>query len=252
MMRNQKHICSPDDNTDCRFCSMMETSEFKVLGAEDRGKLNQVKHALDFKKGEVIFHQGDECNGMYCIRSGTVALRKTDENGNSVLVSLIHTGQTLGIRSYFANTDYHASAEALTAVSVCHIPPRLLDDLITRNPQLDLQFLRHISLDLDEARETILTNTSLPVRARMAHLLISLSERYGKSDENWEGESCRKMVLELPMNRHDMAELLATRPETVARTISALSRDGIVQFSGRTATIPDIDLLWAESEGNPE
>jgi CRP/FNR family transcriptional regulator len=230
---------------------MMETSEFQVLGEEDREKLNQVKHSLEFNKGEVIFHQGEECNGMYCIRSGTVALRKTDENGNSVLVSLIHSGQTLGIRSYFAKTDYQASAEALTPVTVCHIPPRLLDDLISRNPQLNLQFLRHISLDLDEARKTILTNTSMPVRARMAHLLISLSERYRISDEKGEEDGCLKIVLELPMNRHDMAELLATRPETVARTISALSRDGVVRFSGRTATIPDFDLLCSEAEGSP-
>lgn len=230
---------------------MMETSEFQVLGKEDQEKLNQVKHSLEFNKGAVIFHQGEECDGIYCIRSGTVALRKTDENGNSVLVSLIHAGQTLGIRSYFAKTDYQASAETLTPVTVCHIPHRLLDELISRNPQLDLQFLRHISLDLDEARETILTNTSMPVRARMAHLLISLSERYGKSDENGEEGGCHKMVLELPMNRHDMAELLATRPETVARTISALGRDGVVQFSGRTATIPDFDLLCSEAEGSP-
>lgn len=220
----------------------MAQSEWHVLGAEDQKKLAAAKQVRKYGKGGLLFSQGETCEGIYCLQSGTVGVRKTDEKGNAVLLYLVHPGQTLGIRSFFAGTEYRASGEALDQVTVCHIPAGVLRELSTRNPMLDLAFLKHISLELGEAHETILANTSLPVRARMAHFILSLRERYGH--HNGGGE----LVVDLPLTRHDIADLLSTRPETVARAIATLTREGLVKFTGRQVTVTDLDALQDEAE----
>jgi CRP/FNR family transcriptional regulator len=211
-----------------------------VLCEEDVEALDRAKTTRVYGKGDVIFRQGDECTGMYCTRSGTVAVRKTDDHGNAILLFLVHEGETLGTRAFFGGTEYAASADALIPTVACHIPAEVVYDLLRQNASLDLQFLRHISQVLAYAEEIIMANTSLPVRARLAQLLVSLAERYGKDGDDG------TTVMEIPMTRHDMAELLATRPETVARTITALERDGLVSFSGRRAVIPDLGTLIDE------
>lgn len=50
----------------------------------------------------------------------------------------------------------------------------------------------------------------------------------------------------LPISRQDLADLLGTRPETIARTTSALQKDGVAMFHGRRVVIQDLDLLLDE------
>ncbi len=226
----------------CNTCPRLGTSEWYVLKELDQARLSKSKTIQSFTKGSVIFYQGTPNTGIYCVQSGIVGLRKTDERGNAVLLNLIHPGQTLGMRSFFAGTDYMASAEALAPTTVCFIPGQVLRELAQTNPELDLEFLKHISRELGEAHDTILANTSHPVRARMAHFLLSLKERYGEEKNSGE------VVIELPMTRHDIADLLSTRPETIARTITAMTRDGLVRFAGRQATLFDVEALSGESE----
>ena len=226
----------------CIDCPLVSESEWHVLAEMDQEKLAAHKTVHSFPKGGVVFHQGSPCNGIYCVQSGTIGLRKTDEKGNAVLLNLIHPGQTIGMRSFFAGTEYRASAEALSPATVCHVPVEVLSELFDNNPKLDLAFLKHISMDLGEAHETILVNTSLPVRARLAIFLLSLKDRYGRL--NGDGT----VVLELPMTRHDIADLLSTRPETVARAIAALTKDGLTRFSGRQVILCDLKGLLHEPE----
>ncbi len=61
-------------------------------------------------------------------------------------------------------------------------------------------------------------------------------------DENY------NININLPISRQDMALMIATRPETLSRTIRSLEKDGIVKFDKRKVIIPDLDALLDEIE----
>jgi CRP/FNR family transcriptional regulator len=213
-----------------------------VLDESDLELLNTAKVCQIYPAGQIIYHQGAPSRGIYCIESGTVAIRKTDAQGNSIMVRLAHSGQTLGYRDYFGGQGYTASAETLVPCTVCHIDSALVRKMLERNPSLGLQFLIHIAVDLENAEESILQQASLSVRTRLAHLLLTLKEHYAGVNDNG------IIVMSLPMTRQDMAALLGTRPETIARTIHAMENDSVVSFSGRTVMIPNLDTLLDEIE----
>jgi CRP/FNR family transcriptional regulator len=114
--------------------------------------------------------------------------------------------------------------------------------MLSHNPTLGLNFLTHLAEDLDSAEESILQNSSLSVRTRLVHLLLTLKDRFAGVTEDGTIE------LSLPLARQDLAALLGTRPETIARTIHALESDSVAMFSGRTVRIPDLDMLLNEIE----
>lgn len=242
-MARQKRPARPvTKNLHCYTCEMRERSAWCVLEDKEVGVLDDAKVPRSMPAGQVLYHQGDPCIGLFCIESGTVAIRKTDANGNSILLRLAHAGQTIGYRDYFGGQGYTASAEALTPTTVCHVNADTVTKLLGHNANLGLQFLNHLADDLDNAEETLLQHTSLSVRTRLAHLLLTLKDRYAAMDDSG------TIVISLPMTRQDMAALLGTRPETIARTISALENDSVASFSGRTVLVPDLDMLLNEIE----
>jgi CRP/FNR family transcriptional regulator len=82
----------------------------------------------------------------------------------------------------------------------------------------------------------------MSVRARTAHLLLMLKDRFATVTEDG------SLSFELPLSRKDMASIVGTRPETIARTIRSLEADGVTRFSGRRVTVHDLDALLDEVE----
>ena len=110
--------------------------------------LDKAKVTHTYESGQVIYAQGDSCRGIYDVEGGTVAIRRTDSEGNSILVRLAHSGQTLGYRDYFGGREYTSSAEALRPTRVCHIASTAIRELLEHNPSLGLRFLERIAGDL--------------------------------------------------------------------------------------------------------
>lgn len=226
----------------CFACQVREQSEWCTLNDDEVKQLNVVKICNTYRPGQVIFYQGNPCLGIYCIETGTVAIRKTDANGNSVLVRLAHEGQTLGYRTYFAGGGYSASSEALTESRICFIDRAGVRKLLDANPTVGLGFLRRIAEDLRHSEDARLAAASLSVRARVAHLLLVLKDRCATVNDDG------TLVIELPLARQDIAAMLGTRPETIARTTRAMEADGVAEFRGRNVLVPDLDTLLDEIE----
>lgn len=226
----------------CFTCQKRGDAEFCVLHEDEVEQLDGARVTNLYKPGQVLFYQGNPCLGLFCVESGELALRKTDESGHSVIVRLVHSGQTLGYRAFFAGDNYTATCEALTEARVCFIDKEAVRRLLDHNAQLGLQFLRRVSADLRDAEDGKLAAVSQPVRARFAHLLLTLKDRHGEMGEDG------VLRIELPMSRQDIAALLGARPETVARTIRALEEDGVATFSGREVQVGDLDSLLDEIE----
>lgn len=190
----------------------------------------------------MIYTQGEPCHSVFCVVSGIIALRKSDSDGNSILVRLVHAGQTLGYRDLFLDKVYTNTAEVLRPSIICRIPECAVRELMDHNPKLGRQFLIHSAADQESTEESLLQQITLPVRSRLIHLLLELKDRYGHQLVDGSIE------LSLPLTRQDIAALLGTRPETIARTIGNLNNDQVMNFNGRTVKIPNLQTLLDEIE----
>jgi CRP-like cAMP-binding protein len=232
----------PSIRKDCFTCQSRDRAEWCALNDDELRLLDKAKVVREYRPGEVIYHQGDPCRGIHCFEAGLVGIRKIDADGNSILLGLAYPGDTLGYRSFLVGEDHGASAEALKPSTICFVNSATVRTLLKHNPALGLQFLQTVARDLGAAEERILQSVTLSVRARFAHLLLVLKDRYATSGKDGTFE------LELPLARQDLAAMIGIRPETMSRAIKQLEEDGIAYFSGRSVQVPDVKRLLREIE----
>jgi CRP/FNR family transcriptional regulator len=213
-----------------------------VLGDSELAQLNEAKQTSVYELGDVLFRQESPCDGIHCVATGSVVLRRQDAQGNSVLINLIQAGQTIGYRSFYNNRRHAEQAETLEPSTVCLVPNAAMETLLVGNSELGVQFAASLADDLKQLEQALLNGVSQPVRARIARLLHLLLGRFGESNQDG------RIVLRLPLGRQALAELLGVQRETVTRTLNALQADGVLNHSGRTVVVDDLDRLLDELE----
>lgn len=215
----------------CIECRLRQQNEWHVLTEEQVRLLAQVRKCRQYQAGELIYSAGEPSHGIYCITSGTVAIRKIDAGGHAVLVQLGYPGDTLGYRGILLGENRRSSAEALGPSKICFIDKQVVRTLLDRNPALGLQFLRRVATDLDDAHAKLVRNATFSNRAKFVHLLLVLMNRHGRTATDG------GRVMQLPVSRRDLASMIGARHETLSRIISRLEEEGIARFSGRTVHV---------------
>lgn len=180
-----------------------------------------------YAPGQVPFVQGDECRGIYVVCSGLVGLRRSDEDGNSALLGLAGTGDLVGYRAFLSNDAHSNTAEALTLSRVLFIASSDIQRLIDHHPVVRDHIVRKALADLDrsQARCAALLTEGLRTRFIKLLLLIHDSRRPQSGDEPF--------VLDLPLQRKDIAALIGAAPGSLSRLISELEEEGLIRVDGR-------------------
>lgn len=233
---------APRKQANCFTCQSRDRSEWCVLDGEDLKILNQHKVCNVYEPGQVVFYEGAPCLGIYCIEGGSIALKKTDGNGGAVVVGIRGEGATLGYTAYFAGREHTSSAEALERTQICFVEKTAVRTLLERNPSLGFRFLNRVSEQLADSEDERVRALTLPLRARLAHLLLVFKDRSSTVDD--EGT----LTIELPLSRRDIAAMVGARPESLSRVLRDLENDGVATFDRRQAVVPDLDLLIDEVE----
>jgi len=226
--------------TSCLTCESRASAEWCCLSDTELNLIDRAKSTRDYSPGAVLYDQGDECDGVYCLQSGLVGIRRLDENGNSTLLRLVNPGETLGYRSFLRKAPHDNSAEVLMPSSICTVARPTVRGMLQNNPELGLQFLDHTMRDLKETENRYMESVTWKAKTRLLHILLVLNERFGVEAENGEHH------IELPISRQDLAGLIGTAPETMSRTIQRIQAEGLAQFDGRMVRIYDLDALCAD------
>ncbi len=224
----------------CFTCQTRDRTEWCALSDGELKLLDAGKESRTYQPGEVIYREGDPCNGVHCVESGLISIRKLSAAGDQILLHLNEPGDTMGYHVFLAGTDHHNSAEVLSPSVVCFINAPTVRNLLEQNPSLGLRFLRHAAKDLDAAEDKVLEIATQSVRARFAHLLLVFKDRYGSVSPTGE------VTIDLPMTRKNLAAMLGIQPEPISRVVHAFQKEDVARFSKRQVCVPHIDNLLNE------
>jgi len=219
----------------CAECSCIGSTEWQVLGESELASLDSIKRVITCEPGETLFSQGEPGHGVYCIRSGLIGLRRVDANGNSVLIRLASEGSTVGYRTFLTREAHVNSAEALTACVMCYIARPKVDQMLKENPMLGERFLQHFFDDARETENDYVRSLTMGMRSRFLHLILVFYERFGYRDDDGNA------VVDLPVKRGELAELVGVRPESISRLIDQLQTDEIMCFKDRRVQFSDVE-----------
>ncbi|MFO1519834.1 MAG: Crp/Fnr family transcriptional regulator [bacterium] len=214
----------------CQTCASRFLGVFCELEGKALGEFDQHKTVNHYKKDQIIFYEGNQAFGLYCIYSGRVKLYKSGIDGRQQIVRIAGPGDILGYRSLFAEEPYHATAEALEDANICCIDKNAFFPVLVKNPDLAVNIIKKLAQELRVAEDLATSIAQRPVRERMAELLLMLKEAYGKQVK-------KGTLIDLKLTREEMAEMIGITQETAIRLLSEFKKDGMIEVKEREITI---------------
>jgi NTE family protein len=99
---------------------------------------------VEYKKGEVVYREGDRADAFYLVASGRLEV-STILNGQKHVYAVLHNGDIFGEISLLTGETHSATVEALNDTLVLQLEKRDFDELINRIPSLAVSLSRLLS-----------------------------------------------------------------------------------------------------------
>lgn len=218
----------------CEQCIVREFSSLKALNKEELVKLAECKTSRLVKKGEVIFEEGENVNGIFCVKDGVCKLTKLSSNGKDHIVKLVTKGELLGQRSMISEEPVNLSAVALEDMQVCFIPKSEIMGFFDKNNQFSMNVMRTICGDLKDADSQMVNMAQKTVKERLAETLIYLQDTFGKNEDD---------SLKIQLTRDELASMIGTATESCIRLLSDFNKLGLIELKAKKITLKNIAQL---------
>lgn len=205
---------------------------FNHLEPEQLQDVMQVVQSVSYKRGEILFHAGDESDSLYIVNSGQVKIYRLSDLGREQLVRLLYPGDFTGELALFKATVLENFAETVEDSQICIIKRDDLQRLLVKYPTISLKVLNEFANRLATSEKQTASFVSEKVETRIALYLMEQLENIGGN------------VIELPMSKKDLASFLGTTPETLSRRLTEFETNGMIEQNGqRQIKIIDEALL---------
>lgn len=206
---------------------------FNHLEAEQMEEIMQVMRSFSYKKGEVIYREGDTSDALYVVSKGKIRIYRLSESGKEQLLRILNPGNFTGELALFRESIHEAYAEAMMDTDVCMIRKDDLQEFLLKYPTISLRFLSEFSNRLETSEKQTTRFATEKVDTRLA---LFLAECLDVNEVS--------MHIELPMNRKDLASYLGTTPETVSRKLTDFEDQGYIkQITSKKIEILNLDDL---------
>src|SRR5215475_268135 len=192
-----------------------------------------------FDRGELLFNEGDRCEGLYLVANGKIRIFKLSPSGREQIIAVEGPGSSFAELPVFDGGVYPASASALEDAEVLFISRQDFQNYCREHPEVALKVLAVVGSRLRRLVGIIEDLSFTTVRQRLIALLLRLAQAGGI-------ETKQGVRVELTTTHQDLAAELGTVRELVSRNLSRLQAEGLLEIDGRTINIKDLPGLKRE------
>ena len=200
-----------------------------VLLPEQKRIVSENLSLQQYKKGQIIYAEGEEPENLWILLSGKVKKYKSGIGDRVQILRLYRPVQYFGHRAYFAKENYVSTAAAFEPSTVGSLNMKIVEDLIRQNNELAMFIIHNLSKTLGGSDTKIVNLTQKHIRGRLAEALLLLADNYGLEDDN--------STLKIYMSREDLANLSNMTTANAIRTLSTFVNEKLIIVDGRRIKI---------------
>lgn len=194
-----------------------------------------------FTAGELLFSEGEPCNGLHIIASGKVRIFKTSMSGREQVLAINGPGETIAELPVFDGGPYPASSVAVEDSEIAFISRRDFHSYCLEHPEVALKVLSVVGGRLRRLVGLIEELSFTTIRQRLISVLVKLAQANGKETE-------RGIEFQLPATHQELANQLGTVRELISRNLMRLQAEGFLDADARHIIVKDLKGLSAELE----
>lgn len=187
-----------------------------------------------FRRGDIVFHEGDPGDTLHLIDRGRVAVRITTPYGDTTTIRILSAGEQFGELAVISEGPRNATVVALEPTETLSLSRGEIDRLRREHTDVDRAFLESIVREVRRLSLALVDAMYTPAQTRLARTLVRLAETYRADGED---------VVRIPLTQDDLAGLCgATRP-TVSQLLGRLVELGLVRVGRGRVEIIDLPGL---------
>ena len=220
----------------CPNCKLRDLCMPIGLSAQELEQIDEVVAARRrVKRGVPLFRNGELFKSLYAIRTGFFKTSIAAEDGRDHVTGFQMAGEIIGLDG-IVNSRHTCDAVALEDAEVCVLPFDQVETLSREVGALQHHMHRIMSREIVCNHGVMLLLGSMRAEERLAAFLLNLLQRL-----HARGFSGSELVLR--MTREEIGSYLGLKLETVSRTFSKFSEEGIIEVKHRLVRIIDTAAL---------
>jgi CRP/FNR family transcriptional regulator, cyclic AMP receptor protein len=176
---------------------------------------------VEYRRGEVIFTQGDPCEHVLYIQKGGVKLSVLSKTGREAVVAMLGAGEFFGEGCLAGQSTRIGSATANIASTILLVDKDEMVSLLHKEHTLSDRFIAHMLARNIRVEEDLIDQLFNSSEKRLARTLLLLA-RYGKHDTP---------VRAVPaVSQETLAEMVGTTRSRVNFFMKKFQRLGFIDY----------------------
>jgi len=229
MMNTSKKMSTPN----CETCAFRSSAPFcSRLSQVEIDLLMTFKKGQRYEKGQALFYEGNSCDAVYLLCSGSLKLVQSSQEGQQQILEVCSPGSWVDKGNFFSSSRHSVSAVALEHSELSLFSREDFFSILKSEPNLTQVFISVLSQEVEKGRERssqLLFNSALE---RLSQTLLDLAHYHGVTEDGLK-------VIKLALKREELAEMIGVTQETVVRLLTFLRKEQVVRLIGRDICILD-------------
>jgi len=206
------------------------------LAAEDLTRLAVRARQRTYRRGEVIFHQGDPGDAVHLIQGGRVKIVLRADSGEEVVVAILGPSDCFGELALLDGEPRSATVAALEPVETVSLGREAFLQFLQATPPAMERLLRALAATVRGANGELADLAFLDLPGRLVKKLLELAADHGRPAGG-------AIEIQLPMTQEDLAAMIGATRASVNKVLGWYEEQGAIERRGRRIAILDPERL---------
>lgn len=217
-------------------CPLFANAEERILSS----LANRLRRRR-FRRGEVIFHQGDPGDSLHVVAAGAVKIVLPSPDGDEAIIATLRPGDFFGELALLDGAPRSATAAALEQSEMLVLPRAIFMELLDSVPGLRDALLTSLARELRRLTGHVEELHFLDLAGRLAMRLTRLASEAAP-------DAPGAVRLDWPYTQSDLAAMIGGTRQSVNRLLSELVDEGLISIEPDALVIVDVNLLARRAE----
>jgi CRP-like cAMP-binding protein len=187
-----------------------------------------------FRRGEVVFHEGDPGDTLHLVDKGHFSVRITTPLGDVATLRVHGPGDFFGELAVISPAPRNATVAALDAAETLTLSAGALSELRSRYPDLSDVLMEGLVGEVRRLSTALVEALYVPVDKRVVRRLADLAEIFGADDG---------ATAVIPLTQEEVAELAGSTRPTVNKILQTIESTGLIRVGrGRVEVLDRREL----------
>lgn len=221
-----------------RLETFERTPLFSGLTPQQRAELAGIARERKIDSGQILFYEGEPCEGLWVLGVGTVKIAKITPSGREIALAMESAPSSVAEVPLFDGGPYPATVTAVRDTVAFLVPKDAFHRYCHQHPEVPLKVLEVAGRRLRQLVALVESLTFGSVRQRLARTLLDMRNQSGVDE------------FALPVTQEELAFRLGTVREVVSRNLGRFQAEGMIRVERGQVQVLRPETLAGEAEAN--